>query len=234
MVLVPRECTHLPARSQCLAQVDDVLASNAHLRSATQARWTRSTCWKGFTMGHNLRWIALAATAVLAACGGATPTTGPGAATTGPGGGGATPAPVATQGGGGGGTGTISKVCELVTAAEIERIMNVTGVTGTETAIISEAGACLYMTGDGGIAVALSFTGGAAGASAVWDAWKNQAEAVVVDGTGGEAVFLPSAGTTFLFRNGKLVGIQAGTGGAGADQRKAWETEIAKKIAGRL
>ncbi len=185
-------------------------------------------------MRHNLRWIVLVATVVAACGGGTTPTAGPGGATAGPGGGGTTPAPVATQGGGGGGGGAVSKVCDLITAGEIESIMSVTGVTGQETALVSESGACLYLTGDGGIAVALSYTGGAAGASSVWEVWKTQADAVAIDGTGGEAVFLPSAETTFLFKNGKLVGIQAGAGNAGADQRKAWETEMAKKIAGRL
>lgn len=182
-------------------------------------------------MTRNLRWIVLVATVVAACGGGTTPTAGPGGATAGPGGGGTTPAPVATQGGGGGTT--TSKVCDLLTASEIESIMSVTGVTGQETPIVSDSGACLFSTGGGDIAVALSYTGGAAG-SMVWDTWKAQAEAVGIDGTGGDAVFLPSAETVFLFKNGKLVGIQAGIGSAGADQRKAWETELAKKIAGRL
>ncbi|MEO5704669.1 MAG: hypothetical protein ABIZ52_06665 [Candidatus Limnocylindrales bacterium] len=186
---------------------------------------------------HVRRSLLLGATLLIAACGG-TPTTGPGGATnqpgatTGPGGGGATPAPVATQGGGGGGS--ISHVCELLTVSEIESIMSVTGVSGTETAIISESGACVYLTGTSDIAVALSFTGSAAGAQVVWDTWKTQPEAVQLSGIDGEAVFMPSAETTFLFKNGKLIGIQAGNGAAGADQRKAWETELAKKIAGRL
>lgn len=214
--------------------------------------WRRWTMWRGDAvaivrtignlyaprearqMRNNLRLIVLVAAVVAACGGGATATSGPGGATAGPGGGGITPAPVATQGGGGGGGGSASKVCDLITAGEIESIMSVTGVTSQETPIVSDSGACLYSTGDGDIALALSFTGVAVGGEMVFQTWKTQAEAVTVDGTGGEAVFLPSAETLFLFKNGKLIGIQAGIGSSGADQRKAWETEIAKKIAGRL
>lgn len=186
------------------------------------------------------RWSLLfGVTLVIAACGGGTtPTTGPGGATANPPGGAtagpvATAGPAATQSGGGPGSGYTGKVCDLLTAGEIEGVMDVTGVTGQETAIISDQGACLYMSGDGKLAVATSFTGGA-GAAMVWETWKSQTEAVDVPGTGGEAVFLPSAETTFLLKNGSLIGIQAGPGSAGPDARKAWEAALAKFIAGRL
>ena len=95
--------------------------------------------------GRLARWSSLVgATLVLVACGGTTP---PAATGAGGGGGGATtPAattPAATLAAGGGG-GFSGSPCSLLTVAEIEGVIGVSGWTTQEFPMQNETGQCLY------------------------------------------------------------------------------------------
>ena len=191
-------------------------------------------------MGRNARWIALAATAVLAACGGTTPTSGPGGATAGPATAGSgsqpTTAPIATPDGGPGGgpgDGFTGNPCSLLTAAELEAATGVTNAVGIETPIQNGSGACAWSGDEATLAAAISVTTGS-NANMVWETWKTQAGSEALSGIGDGAVYVPSAGTVFLIKGSTLIGLQAGPFTAEPDVKKENGIELAKVIAGRL
>jgi len=191
------------------------------------------------------KWLTTAGVAILvvAACGGtpaatAGPTTA--AATQGSGAtsvpatpGGAT-APAATQTGGGGGGTLNGPVCGLLTAAEIEGVMGLSGVTPAETPLQNGSGYCLYKAGDD-IAAATAVTVGPA-AGAVWTTYSTSlgADGTSVSGIGDGAVFVHSSATLFVWKNGVLVGLTAGTGSADEATRLDWEKKLGAKIADKL
>ena len=180
------------------------------------------------------RWLTLATTLIVAACGGggtATSAPGvtlaPGQPTAAPG----TQAPAATQAGGGG---TYSgKVCDLISAGEIASILGVSGATGTETPISNGSGGCYWLDASGSPVIAISVLVGVSSLD-VWNTYKSQPDTVLIPGVGDGAGFIPTAQTVFVVKGNVLVGIQAGGPGSTAEVRQAKGTEFAKVIAARL
>jgi hypothetical protein len=184
---------------------------------------------------RTMRWLALAATMLVTACGGSpTATIAPGATqapgqpTAAPG----TQPPAPTQAGGGGDTYS-GKVCDLISAAEIESILGIPGATGTETPISNGSGACYWLDANGDPVVAISVLVDVS-SSAVWEVYRTQPDTVLIPGVGEGAGFIPSAQTVFVTKNGVLVGIQAGGPGSTAEVRQDKGTEFARAIAARL
>ncbi|MET1231763.1 MAG: hypothetical protein ABWY52_02790 [Candidatus Limnocylindrales bacterium] len=181
---------------------------------------------------------------LLTACGGSAATSPP-ATDAGGGGTAATDAPqptdaaAATDAGSGGGGGTSGsfdgKVCDLLTPSEVEGVMGASGVTTTETPYLQNAGYCLYSSADGSAAVAISFLDGAVG-SAAWDAYSAILgdDVVQIDGIGDGAIFIKSAASLYLWKNGRMVGITAGLSADDEAQRIDWSKQLADFIDDRL
>ena len=185
-------------------------------------------------------WLALAATLLLvAACGGGPsptnapgatqvpgqPTAAPGQPTAAPG----TQPPAATQAGGG--AGYSGNVCDLVSTAEIESILDVAGATAKETPISGGRGSCYWLDANDDPVLAVAVAVGVS--SSDWDRAKAEPGVVLIPGIGEGAAFSPSRHTVGVIKNGTLVEIQAGYNETD-DFRQAKGTEFAKVIAARL
>lgn len=192
---------------------------------------------------RGLRRLALAATVLLAACGGSTATTGPGAtagpgSTAGPGQGTAAPptnAPVVTPTGSQGGTGSgfTGDPCRLLTAAEIEDVTGVTNAVGNPTPMTDDKGACLWIGDDATMGAGIEIATGAKAASN-WETAKADADSEALPGIGDEAVFSNVLGTVFFLRDSVLFGVVAGPFFSEPDVKKASSIELAKIVLGKL
>ena len=188
-------------------------------------------------MGRNARWIVLAATAVLAACGGSTPTTGPGGATPAPG---ATAAPVTaapvatppTQGGPG--SGFTGDPCSLLTSAEVEAVTGVPITKVTPTPMQQGSGGCGWSNEEGfmTIGAAITVTTGQ-NANAVWDTMVAQADSEAIPGIGDAAIYIPAQETIMFKKGATLIVVVAGPI-TEPENKREHEIELAKLIAGRL
>lgn len=195
--------------------------------------------------GRNLRGFALAATMVVAACGGSTPTAAPGGPTAAPGG--ATAGPGATSGSGeatpavtaapqptpGGNTGGAftGDPCSLLTAAEIEGATGVANAVSRSTPIENFVGACDW-TGDDsalGATITVSVT---PDTEAVWQSYLGTAGIESIPGVGDGAVYY--FGALLVRKGGTIVTVGAGPLTADEATRKASSIELAKLIAAKL
>ena len=197
--------------------------------------------------GRGLAGLALAATVLVAACGGATATTEPGptagpASTSAPGptaGTGQTPAPqtgvpVATAAGqGGSGGGFSGDPCRLLTAAEIEGVTGVTNAVGNSTPMADDKGACLWIGDDATMGAGVEIATGARAVSN-WETARADADSEVLPGIGDEAVFSNALGTVFFLEDDVLFAVVAGPFFSEADVKKASSIELAKIVLGKL
>jgi hypothetical protein len=143
--------------------------------------------------------------------------------------------PSATAGGGGGGRAFAGKACDLLTAGEVEAATKQTGIAASEVAHSDTEGsaACGYVVNGVASIVVLTVLD-SQNTSIDPGTYTSIPGAASVDvGGGAQAVFVPTIGVLFVFKNGLATSIQVVAPVPGEELVQT-ATKLAKAVAQRL